>query len=235
MKTNEEILLPILKELYQNIKDNNLVVDKSGVKISELICPTIVLNPSQPLLNFNDIKKTAIKYAEAELEWYNSMDLNVEFISKHASIWKNIASTNNKINSNYGWCIYSKDNYNQYNNALNELILNKDSRRSCMIYTRPSIQYDYNKDGMSDFICTTNTQHFIRNNKLTYIVNMRSNDLILGFFNDFYWHCHVYNKMYNELQKKYNLEIGNIIWIANSLHVYERHFPLLCEILSNNH
>lgn len=54
-----------------------------------------------------------------------------------------------------------------------------------MIYQRPQMQFQYNKNGMNDFICTNYAQLFIRNNKLIYIVDMRSNDAIFGFFNDF--------------------------------------------------
>jgi len=101
-----------------------------------------------------------------------------------------------------------------------------------MIYTRPSMQYDYSKDGMSDFICTFATQQFIRDNKLYYIVMMRSQDAIYGFFNDFYWHGIVYERLFNKLKEHYtDLEIGTIIWIANSFHVYERHFDMLRKII----
>ena len=73
-----------------------------------------------------------------------------------------------------------------------------------MIYNRPSIHYDSIKDGMNDFICTMYNSFYIRNNKLYSIYNMRSNDIIYGFFNDFYWSCYVYMKLYNYLLLTYN-------------------------------
>lgn len=225
---NEEILIKeVFLPLYQKIQSKDFVKDKTGVKMVELIAPRLELNPSQPILDFGS-RKTPMKYAEAELKWYDSQDLSVEFIGKSAQIWNDIASTDGKVNSNYGWCIYSEENYFQYESAVRELMNNTESRRSCMIYNRPNMQEDYNKDGMNDFMCTFATQHFIRNKKLIYIVSMRSNDCVFGFFNDFYWHCVVYDRMYTQLRKKYiNLEKGNMIWIANSLHAYERHFELL--------
>jgi len=72
-----------------------------------------------------------------------------------------------------------------------------------MIYQRPSMQYDFNKNGMNDFICTNYVQLFIRNDALIYIVDMRSNDAIYGFFNDFAWHCYIYKKVYTELYQIY--------------------------------
>lgn len=235
MQSNEQILLEqIFKPLHQQIKNNQFVKDKTGVKMVELIAPRLELNPTQPVLDFI-ARKTPMKYAEAELKWYDSMDLSVKEIGEQAAIWKAIADTNGNVNSNYGWCIYSPENGNQYESAVKQLIDDSESRRSCMIYNRPSMQVDYNANGMNDFMCTFATQHFIRQQKLIYIVMMRSQDAIYGFFNDFYWHCVVYDRMFKQLSKKYvNLQVGNIIWIANSFHVYERHFDMLNKIMDVN-
>jgi thymidylate synthase len=225
--TNEEVLKPIFTTLHNKVMTGDVVIDKSGVKCVELIAPRIELDPTQPILNFSG-RKTPIKYCEAESEWYHSMDLSVEKIGQVAEIWKKISSKDGLVNSNYGWCIYSEENGSQYRHSIEELKSNRDSRRACHIYNRPSMQEDYNKNGMSDFMCTFATQQFIRNDELIYVVMMRSNDAIFGFFNDFYWHCEVYDEMYNDLLTTYSeLEIGKIIWVANSFHVYERHFEML--------
>ena len=42
-------------------------------------------------------------------------------------IWKDIASDEGKINSNYGWCIYSEENGYQYHNVKRELKNNPNS------------------------------------------------------------------------------------------------------------
>lgn len=232
---NEEILLKeIFQPLHNLLLTEAFVKDKTGVKMVELIAPRIELDPNQPILDFG-ARKTPMKYAEAELKWYDSQDLSVTEIGKDAQIWLKIADKNGKVNSNYGWCIFSTDNGSQYTSAINQLLEDSESRRSCMIYNRPSMQTDYNKDGMNDFMCTFATQHLIRNKELIYIVMMRSQDAIYGFFNDFYWHCIVYDRMFTQLQKKYvNLQKGKIVWIANSFHVYERHFDMLNKIIESN-
>ena len=230
--TNEEILLPYFKKL-KKLKDNNeFIIDKTGVKIVEIInCNIKGLNPQQWYLEFNG-RKSPVKYIKKEIEWYNSMSLNIKGYVDDVEIWKKVSSKDGFINSNYGWCIYSKDNYKQYDNSLLELIKNQDSRRACMIYNRPSMWEDYKKDGMNEFICTFSTQQFIRNNKLIYIIYQRSADAIFGaLFVDFAWHCEVYIKLYNNLKKHYNnLEIGQIDFNCGSLHIYERHFEMLDKI-----
>lgn len=231
MNNNEFYLAPSIIRLAEKIKYEDFVVDKSGVKLVELLSAKFILDPSQPILNFGDIRKTPVKYCAKELIWYLSESLSVEEIGKTASIWNEVASEDGMINSNYGWCVYSEENYNQFDNVAQELINFPQSRRAVIIYNRPSMWKDYNHNGMSDFMCTFATQHFIRNNELISVVNMRSNDLIFGFFNDFYWQCFVHNDLLHELNENgMNLKTGKIIWNANSLHVYERHFDMVQKI-----
>lgn len=229
---NEDILIEQFL-ILKNKKDNdNFVIDKTGVKLVEILDASFNLNPEQPYLEFPG-RKTSEEYVKAELDWYNSLDLSVDIIGEKAKIWKQIASTENLVNSNYGWCIFSKDNGDQYKNCVTELIRNPESRRAIMIYTRPSMHTDFCKNGMNDFICTNTVQCFIRNEELHYIVNMRSNDAIFGFMNDFVWHCHVYNKIIEDIQKIYphiKMSKEGIHWHANSFHIYERHFNMLDKI-----
>ena len=105
-----------------------------------------------------------------------------------------------------------------------------------MIYTRPQMQYEFNQQGMNDFICTNNVQYFIRNGQLEVVVNMRSNDAVFGYNNDYAWQLHVQKRMLDTLnERRYwddvtfddELEIGNIYWNVGSMHVYQRHFNLL--------
>lgn len=227
MKRNEDILIEYFKKLYIRYKKNDFVIDKSGVKIVELISPKIILDLKHPYLNFG-VRKTPEKYVKEELNWYLSMDLSIEKIGKIASTWNLVAGKNKTVNSNYGYLIFSPENYSQYNHCLLELLDNKHSRRAVMVYQRPEIWEDYNENEKNDFICTDGVQCFIRKNKLIYIVKQRSCDIIYGFFNDFFWHCYVYDKLYQDLLSQYpNLKIGKIIYIPFSLHCYEKHFKLL--------
>ena len=227
--TNEELLISTFKQFKDKIEHDDVIIDKTGAKTVELLgwqCRD--LNPWQPLLSFND-KSTSRTYCEKELLWYLSQDLHVTDIQNYAKIWGQIASSNNEVNSNYGWCIFNDDNYNQYDNVVEELIANSNSRRAVMIYTRPSMWYEYNKDGMQDFICTWGTHVFIRNSRLYYIVNQRSCDIWFGLRNDFVFHCFVYQMLFNTLIDagvKLIKDKTTIIYNCDTIHLYERHFNL---------
>lgn len=234
---NETILKPLFISLYEKLKDKDFVIDKTGVQcVEEIDYHLCGLSSQQPLLDFGGFRKTNEDYCKKELDWYLSKDLSIIGHVDNVKIWNEVATKDDKkeINSNYGWCIFSDENFNQYDNCKNTLIKDKLSRRACMIYTRPSMQIDYNRNGMSDFICTHLVGCLIRDDALIYTVKQRSSDIIYGFFNDFFWHCWVYNKLYSELKETYhNLEIGHISFNFDSVHVYSRHFDMLTNIVEN--
>ena len=204
------------------LKNQEFTIDKSGVKTLEILGESYLADEDVIFGTLNT------DYAHRELEWYLSESLNVNDIPEGApAIWKQVSSKDGYINSNYGWCIFSNENGFQYANALLELLSFKDSRRALMIYTRPSMWNDYNKDGMSDFMCTSTVHVLIRNDTLIYIVNQRSCDAVYGYKNDMFWHRYVYEKLFNDLSKYYHLKKSPIIHQVGSLHIYERHFKFL--------
>lgn len=209
----------IIREAFKmRLATKKFVKDKSGVNMIEIIGSTFLAN--EPAI-FGDPNQ---EYIQRELDWYKSMSLNVGDIpGGPPEIWKQVASTQGWINSNYGYLIWHDENWNQYQNVLEELRRNPFSRRACMIYTRPMIWNDYNIDGMSDFICTNAVQYMIRDNKLQVVVQMRSNDVVFGYKNDYAWQEYVALALCDEL----GVELGDIIWSVGSLHVYERHFGLV--------
>ena len=204
------------------LKNQEFTIDKSGVKTLEILGESYLADEDVIFGTLNT------DYANRELEWYLSESLNVNDIPEGApAIWKQVSSKDGYINSNYGWCIFSEENGFQYGNTLLELLSFKDSRRALMIYTRPEMWNDYDKDGMSDFMCTSTVHVLIRNDTLIYIVNQRSCDAVYGYKNDMFWHRYVYEKLFNELSLCYHLKKSPIIHQVGSLHVYERHFKFL--------
>jgi thymidylate synthase len=217
--TLEAILLKvqdIRNHFIGELMDSNFVTDKTGVKTIEMIGATF--EADEPTI-FGDVNDD---YIQRELEWYESMSLYVDDIpGVTPAIWQQVADRAGKINSNYGWAIYHKDNGLQYVRVFNELLHLPNSRRAVMIYTRPTMWEDYKRDGMSDFMCTNTVQYMIRNEQLVAIVQMRSNDVVFGYRNDYAWQKHVADTLTADLGLT---KEPKIIWHVGSLHVYERHF-----------
>jgi thymidylate synthase len=180
------------------------------------------------------IRKPNYDYAKREIEWYESQSLYVKDIPGDVpKIWQMCADKDGKINSNYGWCIWSKENCNQFDYCIKRLLDDPHTREACMIYNRPSMQIDCNVNGMHDFMCTYATQAFLNDigdNKyrFDYTVFQRSCDACFGYNNDNLWHRYVMHKLVDELNKRgLNVILGDMTYNCCSIHVYERHFRFL--------
>jgi len=194
------------------------VTDKTGCKMIEVVGATFIANE---VAIFGTVNQD---YVAREIEWYKSMSRNVHDIPGGApAAWKACASQGGLINSNYGYLVWSEENHEQYKHVLAELKRAPESRRAEMVYTRPSIWKEYNRDGMSDFICTDAVQYFIRNGELVADVRMRSNDVVFGYKNDKAWQDYVHKQLADDL----GVPVGTMIWHAGSLHVYEKHWNLV--------
>ena len=180
------------------------------------------------------IRKPNYDYAKREIQWYESQSLYVKDIpGKVPKIWEMCADKDGKINSNYGWCVLSEENGNQFKHCIDRLMNDHYTREACMIYNRPSMQVDCNANGMHDFMCTFSTQQFLNEINegkfsLDYTVFQRSCDACYGYNNDYLWHKYVLSKLVDKLNSMgLSVVKGNMIYNCGSLHVYERHFSLL--------
>ena len=94
------------------------------------------------------------------------------------------------------------------------------------------VDVEYEEDGKNDFICTNAVTYYIRDGELHAVVQMRSNDVVFGYKNDYAWQLHVLEELvhdYNSCKTDTYEEVkpGDITWQVQNLHVYERHFHLV--------
>jgi len=221
----------IRSEFADMLERGEFVTDKGGQRTIEIINASFIADEKSIFGVINE------DYVKRELEWYRSLSLCVNDIPGGApAIWKQVADKYGRINSNYGWCIYSADNHHQFVKVVDELVKSPLSRRATMIYIRPTMHEDYCRDGMSDFMCTYSTQYYIRNGLLHASVFMRSNDAVYGYKNDYAWQHYVHKEVLQAVNGKSNTVygLGDMHWNAGSLHVYERHFDIVNEWKSND-
>ena len=210
-----------IRTYFRDELDNKrFTTDRNGGKTIELIGasfyaddPAIFGVPNQD-------------YIDAELAWYESQSTNINdiYIDKDPpKAWQMSANRHGEINSNYGHLIFSDKYYNQFEQVVDELRRNRDSRRASMVYQRPSIWVEYNDNCKNDFICTNAVTYYIRDDELHSVVQMRSNDVIFGYRNDYAWQEYVLYALADEL----GVDTGQMYWQVQNLHVYERHFDLV--------
>lgn len=211
----------IRKHFIGELNDGAFTTDKTGQNTIELIGASFLA--TEPAI----FGEPSAEYIEREINWYLSGSTNIRDIYGRnvvpPSAWEFAADNHGNINSNYGHLIFSDIYYRQYDNVLTELLENPDSRRASMIYQRPSIWTEYNSNGKSDFICTNAVTYYIRNDELQSVVQMRSNDVVYGYKNDYAWQQYVLETLARDL----GIEPGFITWQVQNLHVYERHFHLV--------
>ena len=225
--------------LYEVNNNPEYVSSPRGLMCKELTDVALVIE--NPLLSLykNKRRSSQKKYIAAEILWYASGSNTVEWISKYAKMWDSLKDENGTVNSAYGNLIFTETNehgFNQYMWALESLIQDTDTRQAIMHFNKPHHQYYGNKD----FVCTLNAIFHIRNNKLNLTVDMRSNDIILGLATDVAFFTVLQQQMLFDLKEhgeKYNiedlknLELGRYTHIDHSLHLYQRHFELVDEML----
>jgi len=222
-----------VKHIRQHFRDELnkevFTIDKTGQKTIEMIGASFVADESAIFGTPNR------EYIDAEIDWYNGRSTNINEIfgitKAPPQAWQYSANKFGEINSNYGHLIFSEKFYNQYLHVVEELINNPDSRRAAMIYNRPSIWLEYNEDGKNDFICTNAVTYYIRNRRLDAVVQMRSNDVVYGYKNDYAWQQYVMKRLIEDInvQRPDDDKVfkGFMHWQVQNLHVYERHFDLV--------
>lgn len=156
-------------------------------------------------------------YAEYEWNWYREGNRDAKEISERAKIWKQMMIPGTtEVNSNYGYFW----NYNQQlRKVINELKLNKETRRAIVVHylVQDIDRYKY------DTPCNDVLNFYIKDDKLHLTVFARSIDLVFGFCNDQY----TFAKLLELVSEKTGYQPGSMHWFITNLHVYPRHYDML--------
>jgi thymidylate synthase len=229
-------------ESLKDLDNNYLLVNSRGTLQKERLWYSLKIKDPTALSIEVPARKFKPEYAVTEWLWYLSEDANVKNIGKLASIWKNIADEDNRVESNYGLWLHGitneKTGLNQWEWVRNELLADRDTRRASITINSPHHKGKNNKD----YPCTQYIHFFIRGNKLHMGVNMRSNDAVFGFCNDVFTFCMYQQLMLNELNafiaangdiEKERIGLGHYYHSAGSFHVYETHFKMMTKIVQN--
>lgn len=234
-----------------NLMEHGLEAHPRGTTTKELLNYNITLtDPRNRVITFPE-RKTSTKYLLGELIWYFVGDNTVDGILPYAKFWDGIKNSGDEvgyargtINSNYGHRLFGHSNLptfrrhteegikrtNQWQETIALLTCDKDTRQAIINIHVPGDRHEGNKD----VACTLTLQFFIRENRLHLIVNMRSNDIILGFTNDVFQFTMLQEVMMLELRSVYpELQLGHYYHNAGSMHIYDRHFEMAKGIVAN--
>ncbi|MBO4695343.1 MAG: thymidylate synthase [Clostridia bacterium] len=174
------------------------------------------------------IRRTAFKSAIDELLWiWQKKDNNVHNLKSH--IWDSWADENGSIGKAYGYQlgvkhIYKEGEFDQVDRVLFDLKNNPTSRR---IMTNIYNFQDLHEMGL--YPCAYSMTFNVTGNKLNAILNQRSQDTLTA--NN--WNVVQYAVLVHMMAQVSGFEVGELVHVIADAHIYDRHIPLVEEMIAN--
>lgn len=220
MKHTEE---NIFRDIYTHLWLDGEKVSPRGERVMEIENFSVTFPPRIRWMNFA-ARKLSESYIRRELRWYLRGNPRDASIDKAASIWGLIRSADGLVNSNYGQYIFAED---MITNVVKELIEDTESRRACiMILNNQHLKQDNSKD----YPCTYGMGFRIRKEKVNMSVHMRSQDVWFGMGND----IPAFSFVHEMVSAMIGLPMGTYHHVVDSLHVYQKHWNALEEVVHDS-
>lgn len=174
------------------------------------------------------LRRTAFKSAIDEILWiWQKKSNNVHDLNSH--IWDSWADETGSIGKAYGYqlgkkSVYPEGEFDQVDRVLFDLKHNPQSRR---ILTNI-----YNFEDLHEmhlYPCAYSMTFNVTDNKLNGILNQRSQDTLTA--NN--WNVVQYAVLLHMFAQVSGLEVGEFVHVISDAHIYDRHVPIVEEILKN--
>jgi thymidylate synthase len=173
------------------------------------------------------LRPTNLKAAIDEILWiWQKKSNNTNDLNSH--IWDSWADEAGSIGKAYGYQIGKKDKYqegefDQIDRVIYDLKHNP--------YSRRIITNIYNHADLSEmnlYPCAYSVTFNVTENKLNAILNQRSNDILVA--NN--WNVAQYAILVHMLAQVSGFEVGEFVHVIADAHIYERHIPLVEELIN---
>lgn len=173
------------------------------------------------------LRPTNLKAAIDELLWiWQRKSNNVNDLNSR--IWDSWADETGSIGKAYGYQIgqkhqYKEGEFDQIDRVIYDLKHNP--------YSRRIITNIYNHDDLNEmnlYPCAYSVTFNVTENKLNAILNQRSNDILVA--NN--WNVAQYAILVHMLAQVSDLEVGEFVHVIADAHIYDRHIPLVKELIN---
>ena len=174
------------------------------------------------------IRKSMFKNCVDELLWiWQKKSNNIKDLNSH--IWDSWADENGSIGKAYGYQLgikhkYKEGMFDQVDRVLYDLKHNPASRR---IMTNIYNFEDLHEMGL--YPCAYSVTFNVTGNKLNAILNQRSQDMLAA--NN--WNVCQYAILVHMFAQVSGLEVGELVHVISDAHIYDRHVPIIKEIMQN--
>ena len=176
------------------------------------------------------VRRTAFKSCIDELLWiWQKKSNNIHDL--HSHIWDSWADESGSIGKAYGYQLgvkhkYKEGEFDQVDRVLYDLKHNPASRRIMTnIYTFQDLHE------MNLYPCAYSMTFNVSGDTLNGILNQRSNDMLTA--NN--WNVVQYAVLLMMFAQVSGLKAGELVHVIADAHIYDRHIPLVEEVISNPH
>jgi thymidylate synthase len=173
------------------------------------------------------LRPTNLKAAIDEILWiWQKKSNNINDLNSR--IWNSWADESGSIGKAYGYQLgvkhkYKEGFFDQVDRVLYDLKNNPYSRR---IITNIYVHQDLHE--MNLYPCAYSMTFNVTGNKLNAILNQRSQDILVA--NN--WNVVQYAILVHMLAQVSGLEVGEFVHMIADAHIYDRHVPLVEELIS---
>ena len=174
------------------------------------------------------LRRTYLKTAVKELLWiWQKKSNNIADLGAH--IWDSWADENGSIGKAYGYQLgvkhhYPEGDFDQVDRVLYDLKHNPSSRR---IITNLYNHHDLSEMGL--YPCAYSMTFNVSGGKLNALLNQRSQDMLTA--NN--WNVCQYAVLVHMFAQVCGLEVGELVHVIANAHIYDRHVPIIKEIIKN--
>lgn len=172
------------------------------------------------------LRPTAFKSCIDEILWIWQKKSN-SIHELNSKIWNAWADDTGSIGKAYGYQLgvkhqYAEGMFDQVDRVLYDLKNNPYSRR---IMTNIYVHQDLH--AMNLYPCAYSMTFNVTGNKLNAILNQRSNDILVA--NN--WNVVQYAVLVHMMAMVSNLEAGELVHVIADAHIYDRHIPIVQEMI----
>ena len=172
------------------------------------------------------LRKTGWKNAIDEILWIWQKKSN-KIADLNSHIWDSWADEKGTIGKAYGYQLgvkhkYKEGMFDQVDRVIYDLKNNRASRR---IMTNIYNHADLSEMGL--YPCAYSMTFNVTGNKLNAILNQRSQDMLTA--NN--WNVCQYAVLVHMFARACNLEVGELVHVIADAHIYDRHIPIIKEII----
>ncbi len=172
------------------------------------------------------IRRTYLKSAVDELLWiWQKKSNNIHELGSH--VWDEWADENGSIGKAYGYQLgikhkYREGEFDQVDRVIYDLKNNPSSRR---IITNIYNHEDLHE--MNLYPCAYSMTFNVSGDVLNAVLNQRSQDMLTA--NN--WNVCQYAVLVHMMAKVSGLKVGELVHVIADAHIYDRHIPIVQEIM----